>query len=329
MTRGKLIPLKIKCKIREEQAAGATVEQLMEKYDVSRRSVLRACSRGSKKPKLQGRPRSMTSSEVRKLVTQARKTPTKSATSIADMVGISQSARTVQRELRRKNFRKIRVKKLPKLSPSAIAKRLAFAKHHLENPDLSWTRVIFSDEKKWNLCGNDGYVSIWKEETQEYTYDEDVRRRPGIMVWGAICANGTAFISLLQKKINATYYQDMLDKVVFDDNRGDLPENFVFQQDNAPAHVAATTRTFFDQRSIPVLDWPPYSPDLNIIENIWGIISKKVYEGGKSYNTCDELWESVSNHFLSISDEVIQNLFRSIPARLVRVIELGGKRTQY
>ena len=111
------------------------------------------------------------------------------------------------------------MKKLPKLSPSAIAKKLAFSKHHLENPDLSWTRVIFSDEKKWNLCGNDGYVSIWKEETQEYTYDEDVRWHPGIMVWGAICANGTAFISLLQKKINATtYYQDMLDKVVFDDN---------------------------------------------------------------------------------------------------------------
>ncbi len=86
------------------------------------------------------------------------------------MVGISKSAQTVQQELRRKNFRKIRMKKLPKLSPSAIAKRLAFAKHHLENPDHSWTRVIFSDEKKWNLCGNDGYVSIWKEEMQEYTY---------------------------------------------------------------------------------------------------------------------------------------------------------------
>jgi hypothetical protein len=82
----------------------------------------------------------------------------------------------------------------------------------------------------------------------------------------------TKSATLLQKKINATYYQDMLDKVVFDDNQGDLPENFVFQQDNAPAHVAATTCTFFDWHSIPVLDWPPYYPDLNIIKNI----SKKV-----------------------------------------------------
>ena len=221
------------------------------------------------------------------------------------------------------------MRKVPKLSPTAIAKWLAFAKHHLENPMLSWTRVIFSDEKKWNLCGNDGYVSIWQEESREYTFDSDTQHCPGIMVWGAICSNGTAFISRLPKKINASTYQNMLDAVVFDQNRGELPVDFVFQQDNAPAHVAASSYDFFTQRNIPFLEWPPYSPDLNIIENIWGIVSNKVYEGGKSYQTCDELWESVSSHFLSLSDKTIQSLFQSIPACLVRVVELGDKRTQY
>ena len=329
MTRGKLIPLKTKCQIRERRAAGASVDELMRDFKVSRRSVLRACSRGLKKPKKAGRPRAITPAEIRKLVVQARKTPRKSASTIAELAGVSVSSRTAQRELRRKTFQKKRMRKTPKLSPTAIAKRLAFAKHHLENPTLSWAKVMFSDEKKWNLCGNDGYVSIWKEESREYTFEVDLRRRPGIMVWGAICSNGAAFISRIDRKINAATYQNMLAEVVFDENTQILPEGFVFQQDNAPAHTAATTRDFFMQRSISVLEWPPYSPDLNIIENVWGIVSKKVYEGGKSYETCDELWESVSNHFLAISDETVQNLFQSIPSRLVQVVELRGKRTQY
>ena len=329
MTRGKLIPIKGKCQIRERKEAGATIDEIVNEFHISKRSVQRACSRGNKKPKKPGRPRLLTSSEIRRIVTKTRQTPVKSAIQIADAAGICASSRTVQRELKRKNFKKTRVRKTPKLSPSAVAKRLAFAKHHLENPELQWTKVMFTDEKKWNLSGNDGYVSIWKEQNKEYTYLEDVHRRPGIMVWGAICSNGAAYISRISRKINASTYQEMLDHVVFDENRGELPENFVFQQDNAPAHTATSTRDYFVRRNIPVLEWPPYSPDLNIIENVWGIVSKRVFEGGKSYETCDELWESVSSHFLTISAETIWNLFQSIPARLVRVVELKGERTQF
>ncbi len=283
MTRGKLIPIKIKCQIRERKEAGATTQEIMDEFQVSKRSVQRACGQSNKKVRKPGRPCLMTPSDIRRIVTKARETPTKSAIQIADTIGVCASSRTVQRELKRKNFRKTRVRKMPKLSPSAVAKRLAFAKHHLENPTLQWTQVMFTDEKKWNLSGNDGFVSIWKEQNREYTFLEDVRRRPGIMVWGAICSNGAAYIARISQKINASNYQDMLDHVVFNENRGELPENFVFQQDNAPAHAATSTHDYFVQWNIPVLEWPPYSPDLNIIENVWGIVSKRVFEGGKSY----------------------------------------------
>jgi len=42
-----------------------------------------------------------------------------------------------------------------------------------------------------------------------------------------------------------------------------------------------------------VLPWPPLSPDLNPIENLWGYLSQKVYEGGKSYQSSQELWEAL------------------------------------
>jgi len=33
---------------------------------------------------------------------------------------------------------------------------------------------------------------------------------------------------------------------------------------------------FFQSNNINILDWPPYSPDLKPIENLWGIIKNKV-----------------------------------------------------
>ena len=189
--------------------------------------------------------------------------------------------------------------------------------------------MIFSDEKKWNLKGNNGYISIWKEQTRQYTFETDLRRRPGVMVWGAICANGAAYICRIKGKMKASTYQRMLEDEIFGQDLTNLPEDFIFQQDNAPVHIARSSKDYFQRKEIPLLEWPPYSPDLNIIENVWGIVSRKVYEDGKEYNTSDELWESVCHHFLTISYESIKELYQSIPERLISVIEMSGKRTAY
>ena len=42
----------------------------------------------------------------------------------------------------------------------------------------------------------------------------------------------------------------------------------IFMQDNASIHTAGAVKRWFAEMGIPVTDWPPYSPDLNPIENI-------------------------------------------------------------
>ncbi len=44
--------------------------------------------------------------------------------------------------------------------------------------------------------------------------------------------------------------------------------DFIFQQDLAPAHTAKSTKSWFNDHGVTVLDWPANSPDLNPIDNL-------------------------------------------------------------
>ncbi len=89
------------------------------------------------------------------------------------------------------------------------------------------------------------------------------------MVWGAMSSAGVGLLCFLKSKVNTAVYQEVLEHFMLpaaDQLYGDA--DFIFQQDLAPAHSA--------KDGIPVLNWPANSPDLNPIENLWGIVKRKM-----------------------------------------------------
>jgi transposase len=97
--------------------------------------------------------------------------------------------------------------------------------------------------------------------------------------------------------------------------------------DNAPSHAANATRQFLERKGISgrkLMMWPPASPDLNPIENLWSIVKKKIYVGGKQYDNKKDLWDAIHTACKNINSNEIESLTNSVDKRVILVIERKG-----
>jgi transposase len=98
----------------------------------------------------------------------------------------------------------------------------------------------------------------------------------------------------------------------------------IFQQDGARAHTSAVSRAWLTS-NIPnyIENWPPNSPDLSPIENLWSILSNDVYKDPEP-KTVDQLKHRLRNAWNSISVETLDNLVKSLPRRMKAVVANKG-----
>lgn len=106
-----------------------------------------------------------------------------------------------------------------------------------------------------------------------------------------------------------------------------LENNFIFQQDNDPKHTAKKSQTFFRSCRIKQLEWPPQSPDLNPIENLWAILDNRVDKCGITNK--NSYFEALQLAWENLDSQHLQNLIGSIPRRLQKVIEAKGSHINY
>lgn len=83
-------------------------------------------------------------------------------------------------------------------------------------------------------------------------------------------------------------------------------------------------------------DWPPYSPDLNPIENIWKILKKRINDRCPelagfpvTMEAKERLIEAAVEVWESIEDDVFKDLIKSMPIRLTACFNADGYYTKY
>ncbi len=136
------------------------------------------------------------------------------------------------------------------------------------------------------------------------------------MIWAAMSSAGVGPLYFLKSTVNAVIYQDILEHFML------LSADLIFQQDLAPAHTAKGTKSWFNDHGVTVLDWPANSPDLNPIENLWGIVKRKMRDTRP--NNADDLKAAIKATWASITPEQCHRVIASMPRRIDAVIHAKG-----
>jgi hypothetical protein len=98
----------------------------------------------------------------------------------------------------------------------------------------------------------------------------------------------------------------------------------LFQQDGAKPHTAASTMAYLAEKQVRVItNWPPFSPDLNVIEHAWSELATKVSDHGPWGEEQIKKFVRVEWTKFAKSKSVMKLVY-SFKARLQRCIELGG-----
>ena len=97
------------------------------------------------------------------------------------------------------------------------------------------------------------------------------------MIWGMISPNGILTVKLLKDKIKSNNYLEMLQTFAVKTMKLNMRPNFSFVQDNCTMLKTKEVEKHLKSQKIRIIDWPSRSLDLNIIENIWKVMSDIVY----------------------------------------------------
>ena len=192
-----------------------------------------------------------------------------------------------------------------------------------QNIDRDWSNVVFTDEtsfrvgkKKrrcWLLPNIPNYTSIRKLSKK-------------VNAWGAISMNGKVDLHLFVSNLTKEDYVKILK-----DNLKDIKQiggkSFVFQWDNDPKYKSKLALEFYEKNKIDKLDWPPYSPGLNPIENIWGIIKQEVNKCNLS--KISEVISKVKEVWSELDQSKVEHAIENMPIRLSKCIDAEGDWIDY
>ena len=326
-----------KIRMIEMKAEGKPIASICEELDRDETTVRRWLNRWTEerlvdaRPRT-GRPKKISESEEAKMLCFLHTHQTATLREIKSAIGLTCSLRTIDDYLTANKVRSFNAPLKPSHFPHHLQARLSFARFFQKWSLAKWQRVIFSDEssfKNHRSCSR----KVWRmrgveasTKASKFAATTEIR----INVWGAISADGIVSLKKVSNNFTGALYLELLEEV--------LPKlmqekpSFIWMQDNASIHRSKETLGFFELHDIPKLRWPARSPDLNPIENLWGIIARKldaVVDTKGEATTEDDLWKRVQDCANEVPHQVYKNLYQSLLKRMKLVIEKDGFYTKY
>ena len=253
---------------------------------------------------------------------------------IKRQLDFSVSPRTIDRRLQEAGLfgRVARHKRA--YSAAERAKRLAFAEGYKHWSEEQWCKVLFSDEKCFYGKGFCGRMWVRREKGQALNPVYTVHRTAHpvkVNVWACFCAAGQGYCHIFNENLDAALMKSILSANLLPSAQlhfsSDPPEQWFLLHDNDKKFTSILVREHLHASGVTTLDFPPYSPDLNPIENLWADMARAVER--HACDTMETLQDVIAEEWKKVDAKLMQSLARSMPARCQAVVEAQGWHTKY
>ncbi len=219
----------------------------------------------------------------------------------------------------------------PLLNHRQRQRHLTWAKEKKNWTVAQWSKVLFSDRASF----------VFHLETKVLESGGRVEKLIAQVAWSPVLSfhslwwfgvqlSSAVFgpLCFWKPTFTAPVYQEILEHFMLPSADQLFKDaDFIFQQDLAPAHTAKSTKSWLNDHGVGVLDWPANLPDLNPIDNLWGIVKRKMRN--KRPKNADELKATVKETWASIPPQQCHKLITSMPRRIEAVIKVKGAPTKY
>jgi transposase len=237
---------------------------------------------------------------------------------------INISDQTVRNRLKEGNATYSTLKTQPLLNKTHISKRLQFAQANL---DRDWSNVIFADES--TFCIYSYPLKAWGTDKARKTR-KIVKHPSKLHVWGCFCSHGFGKLITFESTLDSFKMIEIYEKGLLSTSQyyfGPNNDNWILCEDNDPKHRSKMVASFKASKDIIAMDWPSCSPDLNPIENVWGVLKKKLAK--KQLTSIRSLKRELLKEWDTLTKEEALNYVTSMKNRLQMVIHNHGNHIPY
>lgn len=281
-----------------------------------------------------GQPPKLSAADREMILQFVADNPTTNARAIIERLNLQCCPRTVRNFLHGSNVHCRRPAKKVDMTQQHAECRLNFA---MQNLDRDWSHVIFTDEKTF-CTSQDGKKLVWRPNHTRFLPQNIVRTRRSsrlsLAYWGWMSAAGPGELTRIDTRMDAVEYIRILEDVMLPSVRllYPPPTPITFVQDNSSVHTSRIVREWFNEHpDIVPLNWPPKSPDLNPIENLWAIMGQ-MWEHDLDapprnrqtlHGHVTRIWESLRGR------PTCHNLVTSVSGRMQETIDNHGLWTSH
>ena len=192
---------------------------------------------------------------------------------------------------------------------------------------------MFADIKAFQGEGNSGQKFVRRPvgEASNPAYSVPHKPHPvAVPAWGCFSAHGPGSLVPFEGSLDAAGLRNIFRDSLLPTVKVHFGEGALWwlYQDNDPGrHKSKIVKQWMHNNYVREMEAPSYSPDLNLIENVWREMDVRMADQPAA--TKEQLKALVEKTWAELTPDYCKKLVRSMPHRIQQVIERQGAYTDY